>query len=185
MQRVEGTPAVPRQLSGTQLLDTAVSYAQERHWEVLPGTWLETSAGGAPRCSCASAACPAPGAHPTSADWATQASGNGSEVRRMWTGQPRSSVLLPTGRTFDVLEVSESAGFHALARIERLEVQLGPVISTPTRRMAFFVLPWACAKVPRLLGALGRPPDALDLTARGEGYWVAAPPTRMGTGGCA
>lgn len=103
----------------------------------------------------------------------------------MWTGWSRSSVLLPTGRTFDVPEVPESAGFHALARIERLEVQLGPLISTPTRRMAFFVLPGACAKVPRLLGALGRPPDALDLTGRGEGDWVAAPPTRMGTGGCA
>lgn len=188
MQRVDDTPALPRQLSGARLLDTAVSYAQERHWEVLPGTWLEMSAGGAPRCSCASAACPAPGAPPTSADWATRAtraSGNGSEVRRMWTGRSRSSVLLPTGRTFDVPEVPESAGFHALARIERLEVQLGPLISTPTHRMAFFVLPGACAKVPRLRGALGRPPDALHLTGRGEGDWVAAPPTRMGTGGCA
>ncbi|WP_237404724.1 bifunctional DNA primase/polymerase [Actinacidiphila reveromycinica] len=180
---MEDTLAVPRQLNGTALLDAAVSYARSRHWEVLPGTWLETDAGGAPRCSCASAACPAPGAHPTRADWATQASGSGSEVRRMWTRQPRSSVLLPTGRTFDVLEVPESAGFHALARTERMEVALGPVVSTPTGRMAFFVLPGAGARVPRLLAALGWPRGAPDLTVRGEGDWVAAPPTRMGRGG--
>lgn len=126
MRRVDDTLMLPRQFSGTELLDTAVSYAQERHWEVLPGTWLEMGAGGAPRCSCASPACPAPGAHPTRPDWAARASGSGSEVRRMWSGQPRASVLLPTGRTFDVVEVSESAGFHALARTERLGVALGP-----------------------------------------------------------
>lgn len=185
MQRVEDTLVVPRQLSGLHLLDTAVSYAQERHWEVLPGAWLEMRPGGAPLCSCASADCPAPGAHPTRPDWANHASGSGSEVRRMWTKQPRSSVLLPTGRTFDALEVPESAGFHALARTERMEVPLGPVISTGARRMAFFVLPGALAKVPRLLAALGWPQDALDLTVRGEGDWVVAPPTRMGAGGCA
>ena len=62
---------------------------------------------------------------------------------------------------------------------------LGPVVSTPARRLAFFVLPGAAAKVPELLRRLGWPPDALDLVVRGEGDWVAAPPTRMGSGGCA
>lgn len=185
MQRVEETLAVPRQFTGPQLLDTAVRYAEERHWEVLPGTWLEVGAGGAPRCSCASAACPAPGAHPTRPDWATQASGSACEVRRMWQRQPRSSVLLPTGRTFDVIDVSESAGFHALARMERLRVPTGPVISTPARRLAFFVLPGAAAKVSERLRRLGRPEGSLDLVVRGGGDWVVAPPTRMGAGGCA
>jgi hypothetical protein len=185
VQRVEDTPAIPRQLTGPQLLDTAVRYAEERHWDVLPGTWLEVGAGGAPRCSCASAACPAPGAHPTGPDWAAQAGGSAPAVRRMWQTQPRSSVLLPTGRTFDAIEVSESAGFHALARMERMEVALGPVVSTPARRMAFFVLPGTAGKVPGLLRGLGWPPDALDLVVRGEGDWVVGPPTRMGSGGCA
>jgi Bifunctional DNA primase/polymerase, N-terminal len=185
VQRVEETFAVPRQLTGSQLLDTAVGYAQERHWDVLPGCWLEMDAGGAPHCACASAACPAPGAHPTRPDWAAQASGSAVAVRRMWQKQPRASVLLPTGRTFDAVEVSESAGFHGLARMERMEVPLGPVISTPARRMAFFVLPGALAKVPDLLRGLGWPPDSLDLVVRGEGDWVVAPPTRMGSGGSA
>ncbi|SEN08035.1 Bifunctional DNA primase/polymerase, N-terminal [Actinacidiphila rubida] len=182
MQRVEDTLGAPRQLTG-QLLDTAVRYAEERNWDVLPGTWLEMTGGAAPRCSCTSAACPAPGAHPTRPDWATQASGNAAEVRRMWNGQPHASVLLPTGRTFDAIDVPESSGFLALARMERMELPLGPVISTPARRMAFFVLPGATAKVPELLRRLGWAPDSLDLLVRGEGDWIAAPPTRMCAGG--
>lgn len=182
MQRVEDTIGVPRQLTGP-LLDTAVRYAEERNWDVLPGAWLEMGAYGAPRCSCASAACPAPGAHPTRPDWATHASGSVAAVRRMWTVQPHASVLLPTGRTFDALDVPEGAGFLALARMERMGLPLGPVVSTPARRMAFFVLPGAAAKVPELLRRLGWPLDSLDLVVRGEGDWIAAPPTRMGTGG--
>jgi hypothetical protein len=101
----------------------------------------------------------------------------------MWQRQPRASLLLPTGRTFDVIDVSESAGLHALARMERMELPLGPVISTPARRMAFFVLPGAGAKVPELLRRLGWTSPSLDLVVRGEGDWVVAPPSRMGSGG--
>ncbi|MEE4545428.1 bifunctional DNA primase/polymerase [Streptomyces sp. V4-01] len=178
---MEDTIAAPRPRTG-QLRDAAVGYAEERHWDVLPGCWLEAPGGGAPRCSCASPSCPAPGAHPTRPDWAAQASGNGAAVRLMWCKQPRSSVLLPTGRTFDALDVPESAGFLALARLERLELPLGPVIRTPARRTVFLVLPGAQAKVPGLLRRLGRLPGALDLVVRGKGDWVPAPPTRMGTG---
>jgi len=185
VQCVEDTKAAPRRLAGPQLLDAAVGYTQERYWDVLPGSWLEVGAGGAARCSCASIGCPAPGAHPTRPDWAAQASGSGLVVRRMWQKQPRASVLLPAGRTFDAIEVSESAGFHALARMERMGVPLGLVISTPVRRMVFLVLPGAGAKVPALLRGLGIPPGTLDVVVRGEGDWVVAPPTRMGSGGCA
>jgi hypothetical protein len=182
VQRVEDTMGVPRQRTD-RLLDTAVRYAEERNWDVVPGAWLDMSAQGAPRCSCASDACPEPGAHPSRPDWATQAGGSAAAVRRMWTAQPQASVLLPTGRTFDALDVPESAGFLALARMERMGLPLGPVVSTPARRMAFFVLPGARAKVGEPLRGLGRAPESLGLVVRGEGDWVAAPPTRMGTGG--
>ncbi|SCE45261.1 Bifunctional DNA primase/polymerase, N-terminal [Streptomyces sp. DvalAA-14] len=182
MQSVEDTIGVPRQFTG-QLLDTAVRYAEERYWDVLPGSWLHIESGGAPRCSCSAPACPAAGAHPTGPDWATEASGNAAALRRMWRRQPFSSVLLPTGRTFDAIDVPESAGFLAMARLERMRLPLGPVISTPARRLAFFVLPGAAAKAPELLRRLGWPPGALDMVVRGEGDWVAAPPTRMGAGG--
>ncbi|MHC3394849.1 bifunctional DNA primase/polymerase, partial [Streptomyces lavendulocolor] len=48
------------------------------------------------------------------------------------------------------------------------------------RRMMFFVLPGAAATVPALVRKLGWSPSGIDLVARGEGRYVAAPPTRVG-----
>ncbi|MFZ4300606.1 bifunctional DNA primase/polymerase [Streptomyces cinereoruber] len=169
---------VPEQRS-EQLLDSAVRYAEERHWDVVPGTWLE-AAEGRERCSCGADDCPLPGGHASRPDWSTQATGSGVGARRMWSKQPKSSILLPTGRTFDAIEVSESAGFLALARMERMELTLGPVTCSPERRMYFFVLPGAATKVPDLVRKLGWVPSSLDLVTRGEGHYVAAPPTRIG-----
>ncbi|MFJ6746754.1 bifunctional DNA primase/polymerase [Streptomyces sp. NPDC091266] len=178
---VTGAAQIPQQ-RGEQLLDIAVRYAEERHWDVFPGAWLEHN-GQTLRCSCDAADCAAPGAHPTGPGWAGQASGSGSAVRRMWTKHPKAAILLPTGRTFEALDVSETAGCLALARMERMEVPLGPVTRTPGRRMLFLVLPGASVKVPELVRNLGWPPAALDLVCRGEGEYIAAPPTRVGTHG--
>ncbi|GHA64695.1 bifunctional DNA primase/polymerase [Streptomyces termitum] len=172
------TAQIPGQ-RGEQLLDGAVRYADERHWDVFPGTWLE-AVEGRELCSCGTADCPLPGAHAVKPDWATLATGSGVGARRMWTKHPKASILLPTGRTFDAVEVSESAGFLALARLERMGLSPGPVTCTPDRRMFFFVLPGAAAKVPDLIRKLGWVPSSLDLTTRGEGHYVAAPPTRVG-----
>ncbi|WP_190083861.1 bifunctional DNA primase/polymerase [Streptomyces longisporoflavus] len=172
---------IPKQ-RGESLLDTAVRYAEERHWDVFPGTWLE-SVEGAEICSCGDTACTTPGSHPAREDWATLATGSATGARRLWTKQPKSSILLPTGRTFDAIDVPETAGFLALARMKRMELTLGPVTCTPDRRMQFFVLPGATAKVPDLVRKLGWPPAAIDLVALGEGSYVAAPPTRFGATG--
>lgn len=169
---------IPRQ-RGEQLLDSAVRYAEERHWDVFPGTWLEPVEG-TQRCSCGDANCALPGAHPDRPDWANQATGSATAARRLWSRQPTASILLPTGRTFDALDVPESAGFLALARMERMDLPLGPVTCTPDRRMLFFVLPGAALKAPELVRGLGWMPSSLDLVARGEGHYVAAPPTRVG-----
>ncbi|PWS47262.1 DNA primase, partial [Streptomyces sp. ZEA17I] len=67
---------VPQQ-RGEQLLDAAVRYAEERHWDVFPGTWLE-AVEGIERCSCGERACPLPGAHADRPDWAGQATGSGA-----------------------------------------------------------------------------------------------------------
>ncbi|MEV7106811.1 bifunctional DNA primase/polymerase [Streptomyces atroolivaceus] len=168
---------VPRQ-RGEQLLEAAAWYAQERHWDVFPGTWLE-AVGGAERCSCGDAGCAAPGAHPTRPDWAGQATGSAAAARRMWSKQPGSSVLMPAGRTFDALDVPESAGFLALARMERMGLTLGPVTRTPDRRMLFFALPGAAAKAPELVRRLGWDARSVGLVGRGEGHYVAGPPTRL------
>ncbi|TWG04893.1 bifunctional DNA primase/polymerase-like protein [Streptomyces brevispora] len=165
-----------------QLLDAAVRYAEERHWDVCPGTWLEP-ADGTERCSCGEIRCAAPGAHPTRTDWANLATGSGAAARRMWSQQPRSAILLPTGRGFDAIDVPESAGFLALARMERLSLPLGPVTRTPDRRMQFFVLPGAAAKAEGLVRRLGWSAAAIGLRGRGEGHYVTAPPTRVGGSG--
>jgi hypothetical protein len=180
-QAVHTTGRIPQQ-RGETLLEAAVRYAEERHWEVFPGTWLET-VGGVQRCSCGDPACTAPGAHPAHDDWESRATGSATAVRRLWQQQPTASILLPTGRTFDVVSVPESAGFLALARMERMGSTLGPVILTPGRRMQFLVLPGARAKVPELLRTLGWSAASLDLVTLGEGAYVAAPPTRYGSRG--
>ncbi|MEU1211774.1 bifunctional DNA primase/polymerase [Streptomyces sp. NPDC005791] len=174
---VTEAPQVPQQ-RGEQLLEAAAWYAQERHWDVFPGTWLET-VGGTERCSCGDAGCAAPGAHPARPDWAGQATGSAAAARRMWSGQPGSSVLMPAGRTFDALDVPESAGFLALARMERMGLTLGPVTRTPDRRMLFFALPGAAAKAPALVRQLGWDTEAIGMVGRGEGDYVAGPPTRL------
>ncbi|MDX3569487.1 bifunctional DNA primase/polymerase [Streptomyces sp. ID05-47C] len=172
---------IPKQ-RGESLLETAVRYAEERHWDVFPGTWLE-AVDGTQRCSCDDPACPVPGAHPTRPEWATQATGSATAARRMWQKQPTASILLPTGRTFDAISVPETAGFLALARMERMGSTLGPVTLTPDRRMHFFVLPGASVKVPDLVRKVGWTLSSLDLVVLGEGAYVAAPPTRFGSRG--
>ncbi|MFD8965041.1 bifunctional DNA primase/polymerase [Streptomyces sp. NPDC059568] len=175
---VRDAARIPQQRSDL-LLESAVRYTEERRWDVFPGTWLE-AVGGAERCSCGRMDCPVPGAHATGPGWPTQATGSAAEARALWSRQPKASVLLPTGRTFDALDVPESAGFLALARMERMNVTLGPVTCTPDRRMLFFVLPGAAAKTDGLVRRQGWAPEAIDLVARGEGHYVAAPPTRIG-----
>ncbi|MEV0782639.1 bifunctional DNA primase/polymerase [Streptomyces sp. NPDC050423] len=178
---VKEAAQVPQQRA-EPLLDAAVRYTEERHWDVCPGTWLEP-ADGAEGCSCGEARCAAPGAHPTRADWAGLATGSGAAARRMWSQHPRSAILLPTGRAFDAIDVPESAGFLALARVERLSLPLGPVTRTPDRRMQFFVLPGAAAKADGLVRRLGWSAAAIGLRGRGEGHYVTAPPTRVGGSG--
>jgi hypothetical protein len=182
-ETIPGTEAaqIPKQ-RGDSLLEAAVRYAEERHWDVFPGTWLE-AVDGVQVCSCGDPACAVPGAHPAREDWATQATGSATVARRMWQRQPAASILLPTGRTFDALSVPETAGFLALARMERMELTLGPVTLSPNRRMHFFVLPGAVAKLPDLVRKLGWSVASLDLVALGEGSYVAAPPTRFGSRG--
>uniref|UniRef100_A0AAU3GWH7 Bifunctional DNA primase/polymerase n=1 Tax=Streptomyces sp. NBC_01401 TaxID=2903854 RepID=A0AAU3GWH7_9ACTN len=168
---------IPQQ-RGEQLLEAAAWYTQARHWDVFPGAWLDAD-GGTERCSCGDAGCASPGAHPTRPDWADQATGNAAAARRMWSRHPGASVLLPAGRTFDALDVPESAGFLALARMERMGHTLGPVTRTPDRRMLFFALPGAAAKAPGLVAGLGWNAEAIGLVGRGEGDYVAGPPTRV------
>jgi hypothetical protein len=145
-------------------------------WDVVPGA---RAAAGA--CSCGRDDCPAPGAHPLDFASEVPAGATLDEVTRAWSAFPGASVLLPVGRSFDVIEVAEPAGRRALARLERMGMPLGPVVATPEGRAQFFVAPGAAATLPDLLYRMGwDDPAALDLRGLGPGSYVTAPPSDRG-----
>ena len=90
-------------------------------------------------CTCDRVGCPAPGAHPLSPAWQREATFDAAVVARWWSASPQASVLLVTGRTFDVLDVPGPAGSIALARLERAGIRSGPVAIGPQDRALFFV----------------------------------------------
>ncbi|MFF8096704.1 bifunctional DNA primase/polymerase [Streptomyces sp. NPDC016675] len=148
-------------------------------WDVVPGA---RAAAGA--CSCGREDCPAPGAHPLAFAPEVPAGATLDEASEAWAEYPGASVMLPVGRTFDVIEVAEPAGLRALARLERMGLPLGPVAASPQGRALFFVAPGAAAELPRLLYRMGwDDPSALDLRGLGRGAYITAPPSdRAGRG---
>jgi hypothetical protein len=164
------------------LLEAALGYIEQRHWDIALGTEVMRN-DGVWSCSCTDPQCAMVGAHPLQRDWQKKISGQPSKAHEWWTAYPRSSIILPTGRVFDVLDVSEAAGCLALARLERSEANIGPVAATPTRRMYFFVLPGSKPKLAKVLPGLGWGKNPLDLICRSVGDYVVAPPSRMGIRG--
>ncbi|MFF4652367.1 bifunctional DNA primase/polymerase [Streptomyces sp. NPDC001380] len=166
-------------------LHAAAEYAGRWGWWVAagappPGRGRNGAAGPAvDGCCCGQRHCAAPGLHPSAATralevgpWAERA-----EVRAVWEAVPQASVLLPAGRTFDVLDVPLEAGCRALVRLERMGIRLGPVLASPAGRALFLVAPGAARELPDLLYRMGWDDAALDLVCHGEGAYVAAPPT--------
>jgi hypothetical protein len=164
------------------LLDAALEYIEDRHWDVVLGTSVQRD-DGTWSCSCGDRRCAQLGAHPAMRDWQKKISGQPSRAHEWWSSHPQGSIILPTGRAFDVLECSEEAGLLALARLERSGANPGPVAATPTRRLYFFVLPNSRVKVAKALAGLGWGRTALDLACRSAGDYIVAPPSRMGTRG--
>ncbi|WP_333775123.1 bifunctional DNA primase/polymerase [Streptomyces sp. IBSBF 3136] len=145
-------------------------------WDVVPGA---RAAAGA--CSCGRADCPEPGAHPLRFAAPVPAGATLDQVTRAWSEFPGASVMLPVGRAFDVIEVAEPAGRHALVRLERMGLPLGPVTATPDGRVHFFVAPGAAAELPKLLYRMGwDDPTTLDLRGLGPGRYITAPPSDRG-----
>ncbi|MFE9634493.1 bifunctional DNA primase/polymerase [Streptomyces sp. NPDC006463] len=149
-------------------------------WDVVPGTRAASPAGD---CSCGDTGCAAPGAHPLPFAPTVKAGATLDEVTEAWGEYPGAAVLLPVGRSFDVIEVSEEAGRRALVRLERMGLPLGPVVVTADGRAQFFVAPGAAAGLPQLLYRMGWDDADLDLRALGRGAYVTAPPSdRAGLG---
>ncbi|MGD9481736.1 bifunctional DNA primase/polymerase [Streptomyces sp. TRM70308] len=165
---------------GRSAAGTAVAeYTGLWGWAVVPGTRALRGPGGA-ECSCGSPVCPAPGAHPLDATLEVPAGATLREASEAWSRVPGAALLLPTGRTFDVLEVAEEAGRRALVRLERMGLPVGPVAVAPHGRAWFLVAPGAAAELPRLLYRLGWDDSGLDLRCLGQGEHITAPPSDFG-----
>lgn len=144
-------------------------------WDVVPG-----ARGGPGSCSCGSPHCPSPGAHPLGFGHEVPAGSTLGEATAAWAEVPGAAVLLPVGRSFDVIEVAEAAGRHALVRMERMGLPLGPVAVTPNGRVRFLVAPGAAAELPQLLYRMGWDDAHLDLRCLGPGSHITAPPSDLG-----
>ncbi|MFD3483046.1 bifunctional DNA primase/polymerase [Streptomyces sp. NPDC058665] len=154
---------------------TVAEYTGLWGWDVVPGARAEAG-----RCSCGAARCRAPGAHPLDHALEVPAGATLDDAAKAWSETPGAAVLLPVGRTFDVIDVAEPAGRRALIRLERMGLPLGPVAATPTGRAHFFVAPGAAAELPELLYRMGWDDAGLDLRCLGEGAHVTAPPSDLG-----
>ncbi|MER7763612.1 bifunctional DNA primase/polymerase [Streptomyces sp. NPDC097619] len=146
-------------------------------WDAVPGA---RAAAGTRRCSCGEARCPAPGSHPLEFAAVVPAGATLDEVTDAWGEYPGAAVMLPAGRSFDVIEVAAEVGRRALVRLERMGLPLGPVTVTPDGRAQFFVAPGAAAELPQLLYRMGWDDADLDLRALGAGSFVTAPPSDRG-----
>lgn len=144
-------------------------------WAVAPGARASDGA-----CSCGDSVCAAPGAHPLDFAQEVPAGATFTIAANAWAEVPGASMLLPVGRSFDVLDVAEAAGRRALVRMERMGLPLGPVTVTPTGRTQFFVAPGAAAGLPGLLYRMGWDDADLDLRALGPGSHITAPPSDLG-----
>ncbi len=142
-------------------------------------------------CSCDRVGCPAPGAHPLSPAWKLQATADSAVVEKWWNERPEASILLVTGRSFDVLDVPTAAGRIAVRRLEQSNVSCGPVAISASERALFFVASraaygdedewWSCHLdcEPEVL------PEVVGLRWHCRDSYVVAPPSRLSTGGAA
>ncbi|WP_049568039.1 bifunctional DNA primase/polymerase [Streptomyces sp. SBT349] len=164
--------------SGPAPVPTAVAeYTGLWGWDVLPGARARRGADGRVACSCGGPRCPAPGAHPLASERAIPAGTTLEAALRAWERAPEATALLPTGGSFDVLDVPTAAALRALPRLERLGVPLGAVAVAPHGRAWFLVAPGAAAELPDLLHRLGWDADPPDLNGLGTGRHITAPPS--------
>lgn len=149
----------------------ATRYAQH-DWPVIPGAFLIDK-----RYVCGPL-CPTVGCHPAIADWEGEASTDTGVINRWWHGAAYS-VLLATGKSFDVIDVPARLGGPALEATGRpttlaLHPAAGPVAVTPAGRWMFFVAPGHGLR-PELSAQL-------DVVLHGLGSWVPAAGTRTPCG---
>ncbi|CAM5629799.1 DNA primase [Streptomyces spiroverticillatus] len=161
---------------------TALTCATDWQWPVLPGVGL-TAAGGragtAVRCACPDPECVVPGAHPFDPGLLA-ATTDARMVRWWWEKRPDAPVVLATGgRAPCALSLPALAGARALVALDRMGVNLGPVVATPTR-WSLLVSPYSLERLGELLYAKDRVPSSLRF--HGDGGYLVLPPAETGAG---
>jgi Bifunctional DNA primase/polymerase, N-terminal len=89
-------------------------------------------------CSCDRVGCPAPGMHPISLAWQSQATTDPERVAELLYTMPMANFVTPTGRTHDVLDVPSAVGKLALMLMDEEGIVVGPVASCGPDRHLFF-----------------------------------------------
>jgi len=165
---------IDRHFTRLRLRTAALRFA-DHGWSVTPGAWLSGD-----RFSCTQPDCAVRGCHPAHADWAETASTDPNQVVDWWRDEAHA-VLLATGRSVDVIEVSALLGARAVrgpvagaGEASAVGSARGPVAVTPTGRWMFLVRPGI-----GLRPTLHREGDVLLHEA---GSWIALPPTRLRKG---
>lgn len=157
---------------------TAVAeYTSLWGWDVLTGTRALRSDDGGLRCSCGQR-CGAPGGHPARRGPVLPAGTTLAEVADSWsTVGAGSTVLLATGIRFDAVEAPTVAAEHAVLRLERLGLRLGPVVQCPDGRSWFVVAPGTAQLMPSATAG------GAQLRGIGRGGYVLAPPSHVAGAG--
>ncbi|MCK1813526.1 bifunctional DNA primase/polymerase [Streptomyces sp. XM4011] len=173
---------LPRRLTRNPVRMAVAEYTGLWGWDVTPGARaLRRGPGpGRPECSCGRAECASPGAHPLDPALTITAGIPLRQALADWDRAPGATVLLPTGRGFDVIEVPCGPGRRALLRLERIGLPLGPVAEAPHGRVWFFVAPGAAAQLPQLLYRMGWDDALPQLRCLGPGGHITAPPCEYG-----
>lgn len=88
-------------------------------------------------CSCDRVGCPAPGMHPMSPAWQSEASADPVRIADWLERRPDANFVSPTGITHDVLDAPAAAGRIALERLRAASRAVGPVASCGDRYLFF------------------------------------------------
>jgi hypothetical protein len=154
-----------------RLRRAALRYAAHG-WAVTPGARLAGH-----RFVCGRPGCPIMACHPALESWEQTASADPAQVQAWWRHAPHT-VLLVTGRCFDVIEVPATLGLRALGTarlhsgvlgVERADAR-GPVAVTAAGRWMFLVRPGTPLR--------SELDHRLDVVRHGLGSWIPAAPSR-------
>lgn len=147
---------------------------------LTPGSY----AGADGQCSCEDPGCRRPGAHPLMPNWLHRCSARPILLAQWWSGEwSNANLIVPLTGRFDVLDVPPSVADDALRHACNEDPGNVPVVSTPSGRRQVWVKAGAAIQLPdRLRGRLpfgSRP----DLRIYHRGFYVMAPPSRLGCQG--